>query len=194
MTAIGAAVLANDAASPAPGAADEERLLARATAGDEAALAALVRRHQGRVFSIAFHVLGDPAQAEEVAQDVFLRLFRRLGRIDGPEHLVRWLRQVASRRAIDALRRNRLRAAVPLDAVPELATTPADPYLAHRLRRLVAALPGHQRLALALRYGEGLTPQEMAAVLGLPVNTVKSRLQRALARLRRGLEPGEEER
>ena len=167
---------------------DPGRLLARAAAGDEAAFATLVRRHEGMVYGLAWHSLGDAALAEEVAQEVFLRLYQRLARIDSEEHLVHWLRRVTSQRVIDAVRRRR--PVLPLDAVPEPAHDPAreagaaEPFLERRLRRLVGALPADQRIALLLRYQEEMAPREIADTLGLPVNTVKSRLQRALACLR----------
>ncbi|HEX2252173.1 MAG TPA: sigma-70 family RNA polymerase sigma factor [Thermoanaerobaculia bacterium] len=167
---------------------EPSRLLARAAAGDEAAFAALVRRHEAMVYGLAWNALGDPALAEEVAQEVFLRLYRRLAGIGSEEHLVHWLRRVTGQRVVDAVRRRR--PALPLDAVPEPVQEPvrepgaAEPLLARRLRRLVGALPAEQRVALLLRYQEEMAPREIAATLGLPVNTVKSRLQRALASLR----------
>lgn len=71
---------------------------------------AIVERHQARVFSIAFRILGESGAAEEVAQDVFLELYRSLGRLESEEHLIAWLRRVACHRATDALRRRASRA------------------------------------------------------------------------------------
>lgn len=177
---------------------DPTRALARAAAGDEAAFATLVRRHQGMVFGLAWNALGEAALAEEVAQEVFLRLYRRLATIDSEEHLVRWLRRVTSQRVVDAVRRRHPN--VPLEHLPEpVQASPQEepvvgPLLGRRLRRLIGALPADQRVALLLRYQEELAPREIAATLDVPVNTVKSRLQRALATLRRqlGASPAEE--
>lgn len=174
-------------------ACDPGRTLARAAGGDEAAFALLVRRHEAMVFGLAWNALGDGAEAEEVAQEVFLRLYRRLATIESEEHLVAWLRRVTGQRVVDAVRRRR--PALPLDALPEPAQPPAEPagepepLLGRRLRRLVRRLPAEQRMALLLRYQEEMAPREIAAALDLPVNTVKSRVQRALATLRRQLAP-----
>ncbi|HEX6202784.1 MAG TPA: RNA polymerase sigma factor [Thermoanaerobaculia bacterium] len=168
---------------------DPGRTLARAAEGDEAAFALLVRRHESMVFGLAWNALGDGALAEEVAQEVFLRLYRRLGTIESEEHLVSWLRRVTGQRVVDVVRRRR--PALPLDALPEPAQpagpSEPEPLLGRRLRRLVRGLPAEQRVALLLRYQEEMAPREIAAALDLPVNTVKSRVQRALATLRRQL-------
>jgi RNA polymerase sigma-70 factor (ECF subfamily) len=148
--------------------------------------AALVREHQAMVFSIALHYLHDRAAAEELAQEVFLQLHRNLAGISSAGHAGHWLRKVAVHRAIDFTRRNRLRPQVSLEDVPEPAT-PAevtDPLLAERLRKLVASLPEKARMVVILRYQEDLEPQEIAEMLDMPVPTVKSHLQRALAMLR----------
>lgn len=163
--------------------------LSRATAGEQAAFAELVRAHESMVFSIAWHVLRDRDLAQEVAQDVFLQLFRSLAEIRSPEHLLFWLRRVAGNRCIDVLRRRNVRP-VPLEEIDlanQSGADPFDPILARRLRELLATLPTAQRVAVTLRYQEDLDPREIAAILDLPVNTVKSHLRRALASMRAGL-------
>src|SRR2546421_4651093 len=134
--------------------------LERARSGDHGAFSEIVGAHQAMVFSIAFHFFGDRDRAADVAQDIFLQLYRNLGSISTPAHLVHWLRQVATRRCIDEVRRVRLRA-VPLDEVPELAAADraADPLLGRTLRRLIGALPEVQRLVVTLRYQEELGPE-----------------------------------
>ncbi len=163
--------------------------LQRARAGDHEAFGEIVAAQQAMVFSIAFHFFGDRDRAADVAQDIFLQLYRHLEAIDSPTHLVHWLRQVTTRRCIDQVRRSRLRA-VPLDDVMELAATDraADPLLGRTLRRLVTSLPEMQRLVVTLRYQEELGPVEISRIVGLRVNTVKSQLHRALLALRRKLE------
>jgi len=163
--------------------------LQRARGGDHDAFGELVAANQAMVFSIAFHFFGDRDRAADIAQDIFLQLYRNLDSISTPSHLVHWLRQVATRRCIDEVRRARLRA-VPLDEVAEFAAAdrPADPLLGRTLRRLIGALPEMQRLVVTLRYQEELGPEEISRIVGMRVNTVKSQLHRALLALRRKLE------
>jgi RNA polymerase sigma-70 factor, ECF subfamily len=150
----------------------------------------LVRRHQSLVFSLAYHFLHDRDSAEEVAQEVFLSLHRNISGIQSPEHAVFWLRKVAVQRAIDAARRRKRRPQVALDDVPEPAASaaPRDLLLHETLRRLVATLPEAPRTVMILRYQEDLDPSDIAALLEMPVSTVKSHLQRSLALLRDKLE------
>jgi RNA polymerase sigma-70 factor, ECF subfamily len=145
----------------------------------------LVARHQSMVFSIAYHVLQDRAAAEELAQDVFLQLYRHLDSLQSADHVTFWLRRVTSHRCIDRQRRRRF-PFLSLDRIaePAASSSPADPLLARRLRALVHELPAHSRIAVVLRYQEDLTPEEIARVLERPVATVKSQLQRALKTLR----------
>jgi RNA polymerase sigma-70 factor, ECF subfamily len=147
--------------------------------------AGIVRRQQGMVFSIALRFLRDRQAAEELAQDVFLHLYKHLDSLKSPEHVTFWLRKVTSHRCIDYARRRKW-SQVSLDDVPEPgAASPArDPLLHRRLRQLVASLPEKARAVVILRYQEDLTPAEIAEVLTMPVATVKSHLQRSLALLR----------
>jgi len=163
--------------------------LVRAQAGDHSAFAELVREHQSMVFGIACHFLRDRAVAEELAQDTFLELYQRLESIKSLDHLKFWLRRVVGNRCIDASRRRRLRPVVGLEDVPEPAAIEAreDPILAETLRRYVGALPETARLVVVLRFQEDLSPSEIADVLEMPLNTVKSHLQRSLAMLREKL-------
>jgi len=148
--------------------------------------ASLVRRHQAMVYSIAWHILRDRAVAEELAQDVFLSLHQHLADLESPEHVQFWLRRVASNRALDVARRRQRRPMLSLESVPEPAamSQAGDPLLGAALRKLVAALPPKPRAIVVLRYQEDLDPAEIARVLDIPVGTVKSQLQRALALLR----------
>ncbi|MBZ5595776.1 MAG: sigma-70 family RNA polymerase sigma factor [Acidobacteriia bacterium] len=158
----------------------------QAAQGEIPAFADIVREHQGMVFGLAYHFLHDRGLAEELAQEVFLELYRQLERIESPAHLVFWLRKVASRRCIDQIRRRSFWPKLRLDEVPEPATKTdgRDPMLSRALARLVASLPEKPRMVVILRYQEDLAPAEIAQVLGMPVATVKSHLQRSLDMLR----------
>jgi len=114
---------------------------------------------------------------------------RSLGSIESDSHLLFWLRQVTTRRCIDVTRRNRLKA-VSLDDAVELRAVEhaADPLRDRHLRRLIDELPDLQRAVVTLRYQEDLDPSEICRIVGMPVNTVKSHLHRALQALRRKLE------
>ncbi|MFZ2489974.1 MAG: sigma-70 family RNA polymerase sigma factor [Thermoanaerobaculia bacterium] len=163
-------------------------VLVRAREGDHEAFREIITAHQAMVFSLALRFFNDRGRAEEIAQDVFLQLYRSVDSIESDSHLVFWLRQVTTRRCIDAVRRARLRA-VPLDDVGELRAVdaPADPLLDRKLRALIAELPDKQKTIVTLRYQEDLDPSEICRIVGLPVNTVKSHLHRALQSLRKRL-------
>ena len=166
-----------------------EENLSRALAGDQFAFADLVRENQAMVFSIAYHFLRDRSLAEELAQEVFLLLHQNLSSIKSPAHLTFWLRKVTSHRCIDAARRQQARPQVYLEDVPEpvAEAQTSDPMLQKSLHKLVAGLPENARMVLVLRYQEDLEPTEIAEVLGMPLNTVKSHLRRSLATLRERL-------
>ena len=144
----------------------------------------LVRANQAMVFSIAYHFLHDRAAAEEIAQDVFLQLYRHLPSLESEAHITAWLRKVASHRCVDYVRRRHRD--LPLDEIPEPASEPPpdDPIAAGRLRRMVASLPPKARIVVVLRYQEDLELEEIAGVLGWRLNTVKSQLHRSLKMLR----------
>lgn len=163
--------------------------LTQSVQGDGLAFAELVREHQGMVFSIAYHFLQDRALAEDLAQDVFLELYQSLDRIQSPAHLTYWLRRVTANRCIDQGRRKQRQRELALEDAPEpmAPSSPADPMLLERLQQSLAVLPEKQRLVVILRFQEGLGPAEIAEVLEMPVNTVKSTLHRSLADLRKGL-------
>jgi RNA polymerase sigma-70 factor, ECF subfamily len=167
-----------------------ETLIDRARTGDHDAFADIVTAHEAMVFSLALHFFNDRARAEEIAQDVFLQLYRNLETIESDAHLLYWLRQVTSRRCIDVVRRSRLKAvslddAVPVQAAP--ARIDADPLRDRKIRQCIAELPETQRTVVTLRYQEDLDPSEICRIVGMPVNTVKSHLHRALQALRRRL-------
>lgn len=145
----------------------------------------IVRRYQSMVFSIALHFLADRGAAEELAQDVFLQLHGTLPTLQSEEHVKFWLRKVTAHRCIDHKRRRKLPQLSLEDAPEPLAPARTeDPLLAKRLRQFVGSLPEKPRLVIILRYQEDMLPEDIAAVLSMPVATVKSHLQRSLAVLR----------
>ena len=140
------------------------------------------------VFGIAVRLLGDAAEAEEVAQDVFLELYDSLGRLNGEDHVKFWLRRVTVHRTTDALRRRARRPELLAEEWDEtrhdMAPPKSDSEAAARLEQMVHSLPEPYRTAVVLRYAADATPDEIAAILHRPVATVKSHLQRGLGLLR----------
>src|SRR5512135_182419 len=146
-------------------------VLRSAQGGDQDGFAALVEEHESMVFSIALRYTGDRARAEEIAQEVFIQLYRSLREISTSEHLLFWLRQVTSRKCIDQKRRTRLRSVALDDAGPvSVDARESDPLLTRKLQASVAALPEAQRLAITLRYQEDLEPSEICRILGLSIS------------------------
>ena len=154
---------------------------------EELRFADLVREHQAMVYSIAYHFLNDSAVAEELAQEVFLQLYRHLPRLESPRHVTNWLRRVTCHRAIDLARKRAGVRELELESAPEPAVAPAepDPLLDEKLRRLVASLPEKQRLLVILRYQEEMELAEIAELLGMRLPTVRTQLFRTLALLRK---------
>jgi RNA polymerase sigma-70 factor, ECF subfamily len=163
-----------------------DELLTRASAGEAAAFAALVRRYQRIVFSIALRMLGDRHRAEDLAQEVFLQLYRSLEGIGSDAHLAFWLRKVAVNRAIDRIRQEARYDNEPLTEAASIVeeTGNADPLLQRRMADLVSQLPPAARAVVVLRYQEDLDPADIASTLDMPINTVKSHLKRSLTSLR----------
>jgi RNA polymerase sigma-70 factor (ECF subfamily) len=160
--------------------------LSRARAGDAAAFAALVRQHQRLVYSLALRMLADRYRAEDLAQDVFLQLHRKLRAIESSAHLVFWLRKVTTHLAIDRLRQEHRHEAVPLDDEPGIQSEAieTDPLLHKRLQDLIAQLSPAARAVVVLRFQEDMDPSDIAETLDMSVNTVKSHLRRSLETLR----------
>ena len=162
--------------------------------GDREAVAALFETCKDRVYSLALHLTGDPAEAGDITQDVFLRVLRRIDQYRGDARFTTWLFRVVvnvfldrrkSRRRFAALDEAALAARVSPDPTPEASLIHAQ--ARERVARTVAALPLALRLPLVLRYGPGLTYGQIAETLGVREGTVASRLNRALKRLEREL-------
>ena len=173
---------------------DEPILEALRAGRSAAAFDALVAAYRRRVFGIAYAIVGSRASAEDVAQEVFVALWRSLGRYDGRAKLSTWIYAIARNAAISWLRRER-----PADslsdaevlAAAEAATAVDDepPPDDAALWRAVEALPQAQRQVVVLYYQDERPVEEVAAMLGMPANTVKTHLHRARARLAAALAP-----
>ena len=179
-----------EAASPSDG-----ELLARLEGRETSALAALYDRHARFALGVAYRVLGDRAEAEEVVQDVFLQLWRSSVRYDERRgRFTSWLFVMARNRALDRLR---ARSSRPAAGEPPIAREPSggadaerlvlDSERERRVHRAMAELPEPQRLAIELSFYRGLSHSEIARELAQPIGTVKSRMNRALATLRTSL-------
>jgi RNA polymerase sigma-70 factor (ECF subfamily) len=178
--------------SPAPEPADHlGGLIARTARGDAIAFEELYDQIAAPVFGIAQRVIRDPAQSEEVAQEVLLEVWRTASGFDHTKgSAMAWVMMLAHRRAVDRVRsvhreaeRERRTAAseIPFDAVAEAAETTLDQ---ERVRRCLAALTELQRESVMLAYYGGYTYSQVAALLGVAVGTVKTRMRDALIRLR----------
>ena len=163
-----------------------DELLTRARTGEASAFAGLVRRYQRTVYSIALRMLSDRHRAEDLAQEVFLQLYRALDSIDSDTHLAFWLRKVAVNRAIDRMRQESRHDNQPLTEAEAVAEESAegDPLLQRRMAELLAQLPPAARAVVVLRYQEDLDPVDIASTLDMSINTVKSHLKRSLTLLR----------
>jgi RNA polymerase sigma-70 factor (ECF subfamily) len=164
---------------------DDERALARRfAAGDPAALEEVYDRYAGPVLTVALSRLGglrDRHLADEVVQDVFLKAWRAAARFDASRPLGPWLYEIARRAAADAGRHRRRRpttSALP-DHLADEAATLSDAWEAWQVRSALRDLPADDRVLLHLTHYVGLTQSQVAARLGLPLGTVKSRLHRA---------------
>lgn len=177
---------------------DEQALLRRCAVGDEAALGQLYDLYGRQAYALARRVTRDDGLAEDVVQEAFLDVWRRAGVYDEERGRVSsWLLTFVHRRAVDAVRRAAVRPRpLPADAsdLPEpVAPDDIEAHVAARdraavVRAALAALPTSQRELLGLAYFDGLSQSEIAAHLGEPLGTVKSRTHTALARLRTALE------
>ena len=169
------------APSPAEG---EALLLAAAARGDGQAFQVLVHTHLGAMLGTARRMLGDAAEAEDVAQEAMLRLWRNAATLQlGPGGLKPWLRRVVSNLAIDRIRSSRntsVVAEVPEQLVPATQATGLEQReLSRRVQTALVALPERQRLALVLFHFEGLSQIEVGESLGVSDEAVESLLARA---------------
>jgi RNA polymerase sigma-70 factor, ECF subfamily len=177
----------------------DERLMLRFQAGDARAFEVLVRRHRTPVFSFLVRLTADRARAEDLCQEVFLKVVKASRTWEERARFRTWVYAIARNLAVDEARRAAFRRAEPLDAPGPAgaAAHPADDpppdaaaaaaLLRPKLEAALAALPPEQREVFLLREYAGLRFAEIADVTGTPENTVKSRMRYALEALREGL-------
>jgi RNA polymerase sigma factor (sigma-70 family) len=158
--------------------------------GDPQAVRAAYAAYGRLVYAVSYTILRDRGQSEEATQQTFLKAWRSAGTVDPGRELGPWLATIARRVAIDIYRREARRAARPLDAIPAddpALVTPAvafeDSYEHWEVRRAVSLLPDGEREVVRAQHFEGLTHEQIAARLEIPVGTVKSRSFRAHRRL-----------
>jgi RNA polymerase sigma-70 factor (ECF subfamily) len=170
--------------------AADQKVMARLAAGETAPIVELYDRYGGLVFSIVYGIVGDKALAEDLVQDVFVRVWRSAASYRPESGAVRaWLLMIARHRAIDEWRRMRRQGdSISLESLasgrkPMNEDKVSDPFL----YRAMAQLPEEQRQVVELAYFSGLTAPEIAERLGAPLGTVKSRLRLAMVKLREEL-------
>jgi len=180
----------------------DRRLVADAAAGDRDAFEALVRRHQARTYNFVRTMVHDEAEAEDLTQDVFVRVWKSIGRFRGDSAFSTWLFRIAvnvARTHLSRRSRRWLFTRGSPDASPDAPAEAEDPPSPERLEddvvrrdaidRALATLSPDLREALTLRDVEGLEYREIARVLDIPLGTVESRIFRARQRLRPLLAP-----
>lgn len=173
-----------------------ELLIRKAQKGDADAFTALCAPYEGLVYRHCLQMLHNPADAEDAAQDAMLRAYRAMQTFRADSNVATWLFRIAHNVCLDFLKRplNR-REGVSLDALREEGFEPADEqhtpesrYVAaseqEQLRDVIAKLPEEQQALLSLRYGDGLSYEELSQTLGIGLGTVKSKLNRAKEKLR----------
>lgn len=181
-------------------AATDEQLVAAVLTGDTAAFGPLVDRYRDRVFNLAYRMLGDRENAHDAAQEAFVRAFSRLRTYRRDASFKSWLFGITSNLCIDRLR-GRVRNPQSLDATeidpvdenmpPQTAAAQTE--IREATHRAIGRLPEAQRAAIVLVHLMGLSYEEAAEALDMPINTVKSHVHRGLEKLRVLMAPYMEE-
>ncbi|KPJ52610.1 hypothetical protein AMJ39_07445 [candidate division TA06 bacterium DG_24] len=182
----------------------DAELVNAARGGDEQAIRDLLGRYRTAVFNLAFRILRNEEDATDAAQETFIRVFRALDRFDERQRFKPWILRIASNYCIDQIRKRDWRTVsfdTPIETEDgtlemELAGPGPQPdeVLERKEQRMVIeqaidSLPPDYRMAIVLRHTEGLSYEEIADVLGVPLGTVKARIHRARSALQKKLAP-----
>jgi RNA polymerase sigma-70 factor (ECF subfamily) len=174
-------------------------LISRAAGGDPSAFQALVERHRSMVYRIAYQFAGNHHDAEDIAQEVFIKVYRSLDRFRQDAQLTSWMYRIVMNACIDHRRRQRLAIAAPFgeEAEHRMLNTPEDTpgpedrayagELGQVLESEIGRLPNGQRVVFVMRHHQGMKLCEIAVALGLAEGTVKRQLHAAVHRLRQAL-------
>ena len=181
---------------------EDEALIAAALAGSPHAWKKLVKRYESRVFNQSLRLMGNPSDAMDLLQEVFLGVYRNLHRFRGDAKFSSWLFRIAHNKAIDLSRRKRLLAGTPLNAegrADPLEILPADRQrepeislmhseLNQRIVERLGQLPLAQRLVVELKVFQSMTFEEIANMQDISENTAKTRFYAALKKLKQTTE------
>ena len=176
---------------------DDVQLIERTLAGDESAFSALVRKYQEPIHAFVHRKVGDFHIAEEITQDIFLRVYEKLETLKNPNTFVRWLYVIAARQCFAWFEKKRMPMesldAMPPEELEELAYVQyrakqrdefANEQQREVIKRLLQKLPEGERTVVTLHYLDSMTCEDVSKFLGVSLNTVKSRLHRARKRLK----------
>ena len=174
---------------------EDNFLIRQAVRGDAYAFEQLMRRHEGRMYSVAIRMCGNREDAQDCVQDAMLRIYRALDRFKGQSSFSTWVYRITMNTCLDELRRRKVRASTSLDTLLESGWSPTDEsdtperhaIDSERRRALSSAiqsLPEDMRSAIVLREMQGLSYEEISDVLSVNVGTIKSRISRGREKLR----------
>jgi RNA polymerase sigma-70 factor (ECF subfamily) len=174
-------------------------LISRAAGGDSSAFQALVERHRSMVYRVAYQFAGNHHDAEDIAQEVFIKVYRSLDRFRQDAQLTSWMYRIVMNACIDHRRRQRPAVAAPFgeEAEQRMLNTPEERpgpeerayagELGQVLESEIGRLPNGQRVVFVMRHHQGMKLSEIAEALGLAEGTVKRQLHAAVHRLRQAL-------
>lgn len=174
----------------------DEQIIGRVRGGETRLFEELVRRYQGQVYGMAARLVGGRGDAEDVAQEAFLKAFRGLEGFKGDAKFSTWLYRITWNVCTDWLRRNRKPGRRPssIDETPEVADSRVDvagslveSERREEIRRALDGLPDKYRSVVTLMYFQKMSYDQISAVLGLPLKTIETRLYRARRMLREAL-------
>ena len=165
----------------------ERRLVRTAQRGDPEAIEDLARAHWPAAWATAYGIVGDPAWAEDVAQEAVLAAIRSLDKYDRKRPFGPWLHRIVTNRALDWMRAQQSRPELPFNAPPERVVVAEREGLSEDLIRALQQLEDRDRAIVVLRHVAGFSSPEIAEIVGISATAVRSALKRALEQLRSDL-------